>query len=306
VQHRAVAPGAVGEAGREARQRHAAGVHDDHRDGRDRDGPRGDAVIAGVAGRDRGHGRTDDAGALLRRARGACRMRQVPAGDDDGDGAAERAVGLHLWRVDPAGAAGWPGHHGAGRVRGGGSAPGREPLGRGAGGDRTCGLPERGRLRRAVHGEHDGLRVRGDRPCAAELVRRARALREPGLLRGGVRRGGDEAAGVRHSRAGRGDAEVAGERGARRRLHRRLHQCGPAPAGDRARGGDRIRPLRRLRHLPRHALFRRHEAGRPVRGEGPLRGGRRAGGDEGAAQDRPDPRGLHDGHRQRPWARSST
>ena len=28
-----------------------------------------------------------------------------PAGDDDGDGAAERAVGLHLWRVDPAGPA---------------------------------------------------------------------------------------------------------------------------------------------------------------------------------------------------------
>jgi dihydroxy-acid dehydratase len=39
--------------------------------------------------------------------------------------------------------------------------------------------PSAGRLRRTVHGEHDGLRVRGDRPCAAQLFRRTRALREP-------------------------------------------------------------------------------------------------------------------------------
>jgi hypothetical protein len=68
------ASGAGGEAGREARQRHAARVHHDHRDRRDRHGARGDAVLAGVARRDRGHGRADDAGALLRRARGACRV----------------------------------------------------------------------------------------------------------------------------------------------------------------------------------------------------------------------------------------
>ena len=56
-----------------------------------------------------------------------------------------------------------------------------------------------------------------------------------------------------------------GERRPRRRLHRRLDQRRPAPAGDRARGGHRVRPARRLRHLPRHALLRRPEAGRPLR-----------------------------------------
>jgi dihydroxy-acid dehydratase len=38
----------------------------------------------------------------------------------------------------------------------------------------------------------------------------------------------------RHPRAGRGDAEVAGERRAGRGLHRRVDQCGPAPARHRA------------------------------------------------------------------------
>ena len=33
---------------------------------------------------------------------GPRRLRQVAAGDDDGDGAAQRAVGLHLRRLDPA------------------------------------------------------------------------------------------------------------------------------------------------------------------------------------------------------------
>ena len=74
----------------------------------------------------------------------------------------------------------------------------------------------------------------------------------------------------------------------------------PAPARHRARGRDRLRPVRRLRHLPRHALFRRPEAGWRIRRQGSLRGRRRAGGDEGTAQGRADPRGLH--HRQRPHA----
>ena len=51
-----------------------------------------------------------------------------PARHDDGDGAAQRAVGVSLWRLDPC-AGRLPevrqGRHGAGRVRGGGPAPGR-------------------------------------------------------------------------------------------------------------------------------------------------------------------------------------
>ena len=66
------------------------------------------------------------------------------------------------------------------------------------------------------------------------------------------------------------------ERGAGRRLHRRLDQRRAAPAGDRARGGDRVHARGRLRHLPRHPLLRRPEAGRQVRGQGSLRGRRRA------------------------------
>ena len=82
--------------------RHPARVHHDHGDRRHRDGPCRDE---GLADQPRGHrrlGRADDARALLRRAGRAGRLRQVAARDDDGDGAAQRAVGLHVWRLDPA------------------------------------------------------------------------------------------------------------------------------------------------------------------------------------------------------------
>jgi dihydroxy-acid dehydratase len=49
-------------------------------------------------------------------------------------------------------------------------------LRRGFGRDRTGRLPVCGRVRRAVHREHHGLCVRGDWPCAAELLGRACAL----------------------------------------------------------------------------------------------------------------------------------
>ena len=58
-----------------------------------------------VAGQPRGHrrlGRAHHARPLLRRAGRPRRLRQVAARADDGDGAAQRAVGLHVWRLDPA------------------------------------------------------------------------------------------------------------------------------------------------------------------------------------------------------------
>ena len=62
-------------------------------------------------------------------------------------------------------------------------------------------LPLRGVLRRAVHGQHDGLRFRSDRPGAPGLRRRARAIREPRCLCAGKRQGGDEPPGARHPSA---------------------------------------------------------------------------------------------------------
>ncbi len=60
------------------------------------------------------------------------------------------------------------GQHSAGKL-----PPGR-PLRAGAGG-----LPRRRRLRRPVHRQHHGLRLRGDRPGVAALGGAAGALREP-------------------------------------------------------------------------------------------------------------------------------
>ena len=56
------------------------------------------------------------------------------------------------------------------------------------------------RLRRPVHRQHHGLRVRGDRPCAAEFLGRAGALRKPRRLWRGLGRGGDEPARKEHPR----------------------------------------------------------------------------------------------------------
>ena len=50
-------------------------------------------------------------------------------------------------------------------------------------------------LRRPVHRQHHGLRLRGDRPGAAGFGRRAGALRDPRPVRRGLGRGGDEPAG---------------------------------------------------------------------------------------------------------------
>ena len=117
----------------------------------------------------------------------------------------------------------WPRHHRAGRVRGRGSAPGRQPQRRGARGDRTRRLSECRGLWRSVHGEYDGLRVRGDRTRAAQLFRCARALRVPRPVWRGLGRGGDDAAGKRHPRPRRWSRANRLENAPRGRgLHRRV------------------------------------------------------------------------------------
>ena len=101
----------------------------------------------------------------------------------------------------------------------------------------------------------------------------------------------------KHPRPRRGHPQEPGECRAGRRVHRRLDQRRPAPAGDRPRGRHRLHAAGRLRHLPRHSLFRRPEAGRKIRRQGPLRGRRRAGGAEGTDARRPLAHRVHDRER---------
>ena len=130
LQHRADAPGAGGEEGRRRRRRHAARVLHHHRDRRHRHGARGHEVLAALARGDRRFGRADHARPRLRRAGRARRLRQVAARHDDGDVPAQRAVDLHLWRLDPARHLQGPAGHHSGRVRGGRQAFGRRDVGR--------------------------------------------------------------------------------------------------------------------------------------------------------------------------------
>ncbi len=53
------------------------------------------------------------------------------------------------------------------------------PVGRGARHTRARRLPLRGGLRRPVHRQHHGLRLRGDRAGAVQFLRCARPLRDP-------------------------------------------------------------------------------------------------------------------------------
>ena len=74
---------------------------------------------------------------------------------------------VHLWRLDPAGPLPRPRRHRAGRVRGGRRPFRRQDERRGSARARMRRLPVGRLLRRPVHRQHHGLRLRGDRPGAA-------------------------------------------------------------------------------------------------------------------------------------------
>ena len=107
--------------------------------------------------------------------------------------------------------------------------------------DREGDLPGRGRLRRHVHRQHDGLRRRGARHVAARQRRPAGARRAPRRLRRALRRGRRRAGRRRDHRPPDPDQAGVRERDRRRHGARRLDQRRPAPAGDRARGQGRPR-----------------------------------------------------------------
>ena len=92
------------------------------------------------------------------------RLRQVAAGHDDGDVPAQRAVGLHLWRLHPARQPSAARDVTvSGRVRGGGPALGRRDERRGSRRAGAGGLPVGRRLRRPVHRQHHG-------DCVSEAI----------------------------------------------------------------------------------------------------------------------------------------
>ena len=106
--------------------------------------------------------------------------------------------------------------------------------------------PRRRRLRRPVHRQHDGLRVRGARDLARRLLDGARRGRRQGDRGRADRRAGD--AGARRGPASEpGDhPRVARERDRLRLRVGRLDERRPAPARRRPRGRDRALD-RRLR-----------------------------------------------------------
>ena len=149
-------------------RRDAAPLQYHHRHRRHRDGASGDEVLAGQPRGHRRFGRAVGARPLLRRAGRFRGLRQVAAGDDDGDAAAQRAEHLRLWRVDPAGAFPRQGHHRRRRVRGGRALRRRGVSDRGTARDGKGRVPRSRRLRRTVHRQHDGVRRRSDRVVAAQ------------------------------------------------------------------------------------------------------------------------------------------
>ena len=220
-------------------------------------------------------------------------------GADDGDGAAQRAVGLHVWRLDPARPLQRQGRDDRRRLRGGRRAQRRQA-------DATRNLHELECVACPSSGSCGGLFTANTMACVSEAI----GLALPGSAGAPApydsRDAYAEASGQAVMELLRTQPPAARHRhpqGARerrdgRRRRRRLDQCRAAPAGDRERGRHRIRPARCRRDLQAHALYRRSEAGRPLRDEGSPRDRRRADPDEGIARRRLPARRLHDRHRQ--------
>ncbi len=157
------------------------------------------------------------------------------------------------------------------------------------------------RLRRAIHRQHHGDDLGGDRSCFAVLRRRAGALRDSRqILRAGRRddHGSDrqEYPPARHRHA-----QGAGERRRGCRRDRRLDQCCAASAGHRQRMRHQVRSVRRRRSPEKDTLYRGFETGRPLCRQRHVRSWRRSAADEDAARPWLPPWRLP--HRHRPHHR---
>ncbi len=160
-------------------------------------------------------------------------------------------------RLDRAGSLQGPRSHDRRRVRSDRRARGRQDRRCGAARDRVRGVSGRRRVRRTVHREHDGDRVRVPRPLDGRQrkPRRDRSAQGEGGLSRGRHRDGDAARGT-YPTAHR-DARRVRERDRGRDGHRRFDEQRAAPDRDGARG-RRAAVARRLRtYLGAHADRRR-------------------------------------------------
>ena len=179
LQHRADAPGPRRQPGREGGRRDAARVLHHHRHRRHRHGPRGHALVAGQPRCDRRLGRADHARPAYDALVG------VAGCDKSLPGMMMAMLRLNVPSVFLYGGSILPGRWQGRDVTVVDVFEARRPaLGRQAAAGRplragAVRLPRRRRLRRPVHRQHHGLRLRGDRPGPAALGGAAGALREP-------------------------------------------------------------------------------------------------------------------------------
>ena len=162
----------------------------------------------------------------------------------------QRAVDLHLWRLDPARHLQGPAGHRAGRVRGG-----RQAFGRRRCRTRTSTSSSRSPARRPAPAARSSPPTPW-RPCPRRSawrcpIRPARRRPTKSATRFCMTAGEQvmELIAKQHPPARHRHPQGAGKRRRRRRRLRRLDQCGAASAGDRARMRHRVRPVRRRRDL---------------------------------------------------------
>ena len=168
---------------------------------------------------------------------GFVRLRQDRAGNSDGAHAAQRPSCHALRRHHPAWPLRWRRSHRRRRLRSHRRALGWQDQRRAAAGHgRSC-LSRGRRVRRPVHGQHDGDRVRVSRVVAGRQRQPAgprRAQRPGGLSR---RQDRDGLAAAQRSAARPRDARSVRERHRGGCWNRRFDERGAALAGDRARSG---------------------------------------------------------------------
>ena len=197
-----------GDGGHSRRRRHPARVQHDRDLRRHHDGHGGHEDLARQPRGGRRLDRACRARPPVRRRGRAFRLRQDHPRHRDGARPAERPLADALRGLDPARPLPWPRRDDPGRVRGRGRTCRGQDERRGPVRARARGLPGGGRVRRAVHRQHDGHGLRGDgdladghRDGAGDGPAQGRGLRRGGQARDAAAGAGPEAERRDHARA---------------------------------------------------------------------------------------------------------